>query len=456
MNKRFLSLLFFLLVHTFSQAEEGIRLQWEEIPDHTYRIEIEKEGIPLFIQRLSEPQITLDLSPGSYTYRVTFLNKFEKADALTEWIELTILKDLEPVIIDVPEHRIFAEDRPQKLIVHTADIMDGALIQLEKDNVANNLSYEPKGPNTLELTLETENLAPGLYSLRIINPSGSETVKENCVFLRRKTTPVVSELEPRTAFLNEQLPRVMVRGSGIDRDVVAFLEKDGRRHRLPISEYIDENKVALWCNLQGLKAGIYNLVLINPPLEETTITNAFAIIDPGKVRDEAFYDNIRWGTDLLIGFPLADVIFDQAVTNYTIIDKGGLTSPFPEIELVIRSDINSEQKILQYLGWFGRIAFFPPIDSGNFTSLTMGFYGRTRFKLPVNLFAEASMGYRWIDLENETESIHFDGTLFTYGGGLVINYDRFLLEFSARQDFWIIESTHLDVSQITLRLGYRF
>ncbi len=438
-------------------GQEGIKLEWEDLPGHTFLLELKKDNRLLFERRISDPLIYLDLSPGEYEYRISFLNKFEKTDAVTDWITLTVLKDLEPVIIDVPPHTIFAGERSQRVTVHTSDIMEGALIRLERDGKAENLAYEKKGNNTIEIVLETEHLAAGQYDLRIINPSGSETVKERCITLKEKVSPRVTELEPRTALLDTQNPRVILKGSNFDKDIVAFLERDGQRHRLPISEYISEDEIILWFNLVGLKAGSYDLVLINPPLEEMVLTGAFTIVDPQKIRDEDYYENLRWGTDLLIGLPLADAVFDQSVTNFTFAEGAGILTPFNEIEAVLRADINKDLPLINFLGWTGRVAFLAPNDRGDFfTTVTMGLYGRTRFPFPVNLFAEAQMGSRWMGMHVEGERISTAGTLLTWGGGLVINYDRLLVEVSQRNDTWIIQDGQVDITQISLRLGYRF
>lgn len=449
--------LFTLIILSALYGKEGINLQWEGNADHTYQIELQKDGTPLFVERLSEPAVTLDLTPGEYSYRITFFNKFDKPDAQTDWIILTVLKDLTPVVLDIPEHRVFAGDKRQRVEVRTADIMEGAEIWLEKDGVSTYPEYRMTGGNTLELTLETKNMEAGFYDLHILNPSGSGTVAEKGIQLREKRNPRIGDMNPHTAELGTQLPDVRIYGENLAPDMVAFLQQNGKRYRMPLNEYINENELSLWFNLEGLKAGVYDLVLINPPLEETSVAGAFTIVDPREIRDTAFYESLKTGTDLLIGFPLPDVILDTSVFNYTFEDNSGLFSPFPEIELIIKSDLNGNSPLLQYFGWQGRIAVFPPNDKGvRFNTITMGFYGRTRYVFPLNLFAEANMGYRNMRLEIEGEMQDGDGTLLSWGLGMTLNYDRYLIELSGRRDTWLMSRDTVNLTQLSLRMGYRF
>ncbi|MDC7224983.1 MAG: hypothetical protein PQJ60_14640 [Spirochaetales bacterium] len=455
--KRLILPLLFLILSSLLTAEEGIVLEWEGRENYTYQIELKKYGSTVFIQRLSESRISLDLSPGEYSYQVTFFNKFDKADAYSDWLPLTVLKDLVPLIIEVPEHTLFSGDREQRLEILTADIMEGAQIHLEQADLSLPLEYEFKGKNSLELIIPTSSLAPGLYDLRITNPSGSETGASQVVELREKVNPLVTEISHKEAFIDEQIPRVILRGEHFDRDVVIFLERKGVKHRLPLSDYVNENEIHLWFDLTGLKPGSYNLLLINPPLEETLVTQAFTIVDPRKVRDENYYQNLRWGTDLLICLPLADALFEAPLSNITYVEGEGFFGPFPEIESVLRLDMIRDHPLAKYFGGTLRIAFIPPFDNQLFTTVNIGVYGRTRFNSPVNLFTEGMLGYRWMDLESEDSDISEEGSLLTWGGGLLINYDRYLLETSFRRDFWLLKGNEeISLSQLTLRLGYRF
>jgi hypothetical protein len=456
LKKRWALFLFLFPLFLIS-AQEGIVLEWEGRENYTYQLELKKSDTTLFIHRLTETRFTLDLSPGEYTYRVTFFNKFDKPDAYSEWIDLKVLKSLTPLIIEVPEHTLFAKDREQKLEIITADIMDDAQIFLEKDKLTLSLPYRKTGENSLEIYIRTQSLEPGLYGLRIINPSGRETYSPEVIELREKIPPLVSDLSHKAAFLDDQIPRVHLRGDHFDKDMIAFLERKGHRYRLPVSEYISQQDVVLWLDLTGLEAGSYNLLLINPPLEEKLVTHAFTIIDPEKVRDTAYYEKIRWGTDLLIGFPLPDILLETPITNITYVDGEGLLGAIPEIETVLRLDFTRDNIFWKYFGGMIRAAFYPPFDTDYLITMNMGLYGRTRFSLPINLFMEGMLGYRWLSFDDDEDEIYEEGSLLTWGGGILINYDRFLLEGSLRRDFWLLKGDdELGLTQFTLRLGHRF
>ncbi|MDC7219704.1 MAG: hypothetical protein PQJ59_07180 [Spirochaetales bacterium] len=460
MKRRFPFLLIFIITLPLI-AQEGVKLEWEGRDNYTYQIELKKYDTSLFIKRVEDPFINLDLAPGDYSYQITFFNKFDKADAQSNWETLKVIKDLSPHIVAIPEHHIFSGDRDQELEIFVAEVMDKARIILEKKGEIHELSYSFTGENNLELILETNELSPGFYDLRIINPSGSQTVEYGAIELKEKVNPLVKDLSLTKAFINDLYPKVILTGANLDEKMVAFLVRDDKRHRLPLSEYTDETEVALWFDLKGLKPGIYDLLLINPPQEELLVHDAFEIINPAKVHDEAFYDKIRWGTDLLISFPLLDIITESPVTALTYVENDGLYGYLPETEFILRMDMMRDHPLWQYLGGTVRFAFLAPFNSDDqFQTINLGLYGRTRFTHPLNLFMEGLLGYRWMDISDNSydySDVEEEGSLLTWGGGLVFNYNRLLLEGSVRRDYWLLKGEdEVSLTQFSLRMGYRF
>jgi hypothetical protein len=260
-------------------------------------------------------------------------------------------------------------------------------------------------------------------------------------------------ITPDFAYLNDQIPHVYVDGEFFQNDIVVFLvDKEGIKYRIPLNS-VEDSILDLWFDLKDLKKGSYDLLLINKPYEETLWEDSFTIIDEKEVRDEDYYEKIRWGTDLLIGFPLMDLIYQAPLTNITM-SEGEIYGLFPEFEVLFRLDFSNENTILKYFGLETRLATLPNFTGDfYFTTYNFGIYGKTRFNSPVNILLHGDMGYRFMNLDEG----NLEGILFTGGLALQLNYDQWLFEFSLRNDLWFMQNLEqIDIQQFSFRTGYRF
>jgi hypothetical protein len=456
MSNRVYLLLYFTFFSLISvYGDNGILLEWEEVENTLYyTVDIKKDGILLFTKKLEEPRLTVELSPGTYEYRISLYNKFEKISGQSDWQVLTVIKNILPEIIRVQDTTLYGNDRRQTAVLEAVDVMDGATISLINNKGSSRiLEYEPLGFDRYRLILDTKNLKPGYYGLSIKNPSGSETLSENIIYLKEKMKPKPIGITPDFAYLNDQIPHVYVDGEFFQNDIVVFLvDKEGIKYRIPLNS-VEDSILDLWFDLKDLKKGSYDLLLINKPYEETLWEDSFTIIDEKEVRDEDYYEKIRWGTDLLIGFPLMDLIYQAPLTNITM-SEGEIYGLFPEFEVLFRLDFSNENTILKYFGLETRLATLPNFTGDfYFTTYNFGIYGKTRFNSPVNILLHGDMGYRFMNLDEG----NLEGILFTGGLALQLNYDQWLFEFSLRNDLWFMQNLEqIDIQQFSFRTGYRF
>ncbi len=97
MVKRFFlvfSVLLFSASFCFSQDE--VVLRWVDL-DAVYRVEISKDGYIFYNSLQNESELTLDLVPGEYEYRITALDPFGGELSRSDWITLSVTRAQVPV-----------------------------------------------------------------------------------------------------------------------------------------------------------------------------------------------------------------------------------------------------------------------------------------------------------------------------------------------------------------------
>jgi hypothetical protein len=145
----------------------GYFWEWEEVENTLYyTVDIKKDGILLFTKKLEEPRLTVELSPGTYEYRISLYNKFEKISGQSDWQVLTVIKNILPEIIRVQDTTLYGNDRRQTAVLEAVDVMDGATISLINNKGSSRiLEYEPLGFDRYRLILDTKTFKTGILWL---------------------------------------------------------------------------------------------------------------------------------------------------------------------------------------------------------------------------------------------------------------------------------------------------
>lgn len=85
----------------FAQDGEAVarKIEWRQVDGaRAYELEVQdSSGNTIVKTRIEEPEAEVSLLPGSYRLRVSVLNRFLKVSASSDWIELEVLKAVQPV-----------------------------------------------------------------------------------------------------------------------------------------------------------------------------------------------------------------------------------------------------------------------------------------------------------------------------------------------------------------------
>lgn len=123
----------------------------------------------------------VSLSPGTYRYRLGVYNLLNRLAHTTEWVNFEVLKALQPVIRSFSPQDFFLDDEsPLDITISGEDIAEEADSMLRPPGGAGQ-GIRPQSSdlreNTLRLSFNKEQLAPGSYEVYIKNPGGLEDAR---------------------------------------------------------------------------------------------------------------------------------------------------------------------------------------------------------------------------------------------------------------------------------------
>jgi hypothetical protein len=160
------------------------RFSWEpEEYASSYEVRIEKRenagGWAAVLSELTENNfIEVSLPPGSYRYRVQAYDLMEKPAGNPEWISFEILAALRPVLEAFSPKQFPLDGAALILTVRGRGLAEAAEFRLVREGPAGRaeiLPRERRGEASGEiLVFGGDQLSPGNYELRVLNPGGLE------------------------------------------------------------------------------------------------------------------------------------------------------------------------------------------------------------------------------------------------------------------------------------------
>jgi hypothetical protein len=180
------------------QTNEGLRfvqrLSWEpEEYASGYEVQAERQNpqgdwLPILSEFTENSFIEFSLPPGSYRYRVRAYDLMERPAGNSEWIFFEILPALSPALEAFMPDRLFldksASPRGEAAITITLkgrNLVEGAEFRLipKKGDPVFPRQYIPEASGEQALLVFSGKLAPGLYTLEVVNPGGISDILES-------------------------------------------------------------------------------------------------------------------------------------------------------------------------------------------------------------------------------------------------------------------------------------
>jgi hypothetical protein len=165
-------------------------LRWEEDANALeYLIVIKDEaGTELVDARTAEAKKEVQLSPGSYTYKIVTYNLLGKPEEETEWLELRILRAEKPLIASASPKVIYMDSLDGRVTIQGDKLIAGARVFLKGDGVAGG-SFEGreaqrKGDEEIVVTFPDGAYQPGNYGIAVENPGGLSSGLDDALRIR--------------------------------------------------------------------------------------------------------------------------------------------------------------------------------------------------------------------------------------------------------------------------------
>lgn len=279
-----LFVLFFSTLSMFAQEDgrlginEGpVTIRWESL-EAAYRIEVRRDGQVFIETEQDENELTLNLAPGFYEYRIHVLNPFDKDVTATEWLPLTVESSRIPYFrVTIPE-RVWEGTTAVEMALEATDLRPETVFSLVMEEIRIPLEWRgAAGSYTVAIT--ENNLEPGAWDLEAVDPSGDSFVHPEALVVRPTRSPVISGLSTQTAAAGS-LVSIEVDGEAFDPETTFKFK--GSSGELPVAamEINEAGNAVLFLDLKEAKPGEYNLFASNPSGEETLKENALLVTEP--------------------------------------------------------------------------------------------------------------------------------------------------------------------------------
>ena len=313
-------------------SEEGpLTIAWQAVEGAAaYRVEIRKDDSVFIDTETDAVELRLDMSPGTYEYRISVVDPFGNRGASTAWLPLTVQRARTPYFRVIDPVTTWEGEETLELAIDVIGINDDLEFRLEKGDAARPLDYLKSGSGGT-LTLSTAGLEPGEWNIRAAAPSGLDFVHPGALTIRPTRPPEISGLD-NSSFLAEGLVPIAIDGVSFDEEMTVGFRGPGGNLEVVTVEVTDGGRAVAYVNLEGADAGSYDLIAANPAGDETILSKAITVEVPIEERppkkQPRFEVQIGWAPMLFFipqpnthMFGLAT--FEAALTFHT-----GWTKPF--------------------------------------------------------------------------------------------------------------------------------
>ncbi|TGJ99393.1 hypothetical protein EHO59_16150 [Leptospira semungkisensis] len=176
----------FLLSFPIYSKEEGVKLEWRQIPDAGgYVVEIKDSRGKITREKTNGTQIQLELPPGTYEHRIGVLNRYGRVSVFSTWIPFEVILSQKPEILSAEKNKFLNKDLPDTFEIKGKHFTDATKVVLKdsKGNEVSIKSIEVKNSETILVTVDRKKPPEGAVSVRVENPRNKVAEKENYLFV---------------------------------------------------------------------------------------------------------------------------------------------------------------------------------------------------------------------------------------------------------------------------------
>lgn len=428
------ALLWFLLIplFLFSQEtqKESTRIEWESVEGaNLYLLEIRQGDTVIHTIETEMSYIPLFLSPGSYTIRISVVNKFNKVSSQGNWSPLVVATHPQPVIMGVTPTFCFDDVETITLSIRGDGFENNCqffLISGTREILGEIVLKEGRGENTSYLvTFDAKYLVRReFWDLQVINPSsGKNFVVQSSLRVGERDRPVLKIMEPDELFYEVNPGRIMIEGKDFTEEVELIFAGPGDVN--PTDIQVKPKEITFLLNFDTLPVGEYYLTIMN----NTGLTSEsilFTIKERPLSKSEKAQKNREVNPHFVAVYTHSSFLTGDADEIYN--------ESFLGLGVVYRRRFNNPGvftlPFFRYAGLMGSfdstyLTFQSDSSRALITNhLNMGIYYLSDTRFPVNFYLsiQAGMSMSYITYP-DTDTI--SSTDFTHNYEVGIQYDGF-------------------------------
>jgi hypothetical protein len=267
----------------FAAGEVRYPVSWDAVPGAGgYLVEVVNEQKePVFKQRVSENRIMLSLFPGSYSLRITTLNRFMRRESATHWIAFLVPAAGPPALLSIVPDVVLA-GKEQSLVATVDNLSrDGSVLLRSPSGGVIPASVDRVSRTSLRIGLPVLDQI-GEYSLVLTNPPDLTTTVEAALRVRYPS-PTLTALEP-DRFQCDHAPRILrLQGDDFSPQATVSVDVYGNSVDLPT---VFRNSGELVVSLSEiLQPGEYRLAVRNEPNGDPVETPILTVTYPDPTID---------------------------------------------------------------------------------------------------------------------------------------------------------------------------
>ncbi|MFC1671225.1 hypothetical protein ACFL20_12610 [Spirochaetota bacterium] len=271
-----------------TSKNKGSSIKWESVDGAIgYIIEVkDMEDKIVLRKKVIKTSVSLDLPNGKYYLRIGPVNKFSKVSIWSDWSKVSIKKPVPPIIASISPDTGNTGRISSKITIKGKYLLTGCKVFIkgkekigeeikEKSLAIRKVKYESH--NKIIVTVDLRDASLGKYNLTVINPSGFSTIKKNIFTVIEQLKPEFNSMVGKSGFTGRKVIDSAIRGKYLQKGTLVYISKD--KTKIPATGIIYESEklIRFDFDLDGVKVGLYDLVIEDPTGFTITKRNLFHV-----------------------------------------------------------------------------------------------------------------------------------------------------------------------------------
>lgn len=269
----------------FTELGDGggpVSISWESLGAE-YRVEMRRDGQIFITTRQQESELSLNLAPGLYEYRISVLDPFGGVVSSSEWRELEVQHPKIPYFRVNNPVEAREGDGEIELELTGAVMERGIVFELAGENRRIPLIPVKEGEG-VKFLIDTALLVPGIWDMKASMPSGLSFTYPGVLNLRPARRPRFESAEI-TQVLGTGFVLAVLKGDNFDEEMKVQVECAVGKARVMAVDVPDTHTALVYLDLADAASGNCGITITNPSGEQERREDAVTLpeFDAGEM-----------------------------------------------------------------------------------------------------------------------------------------------------------------------------